>query len=543
MQTDAPHNEPATTAIDELEAHFHTLDELFVEPGVMEKWRRVWLGLQRPADTGDHKWARLQVQRLAAPLLAVAVPLLLLLLLCLVPTERAAPVGGFMDVTRDASSLPEPLDPVAPPEPLPVPELPDVTTAGADVPAGDIGGTASDPTPLPAQAPRGPILGGSTTIRSLPRLRGPYSSRPGPDGPGPVGAGGDDAVLRALRWLKLHQEPDGCWRSGSGGGEAYGGGVPAAMTAFAVLAYLGHGETPVSAEFGGTVEQALRWLVVHQQPDGRFEGSDPHAYAQPIAAYALCEAFTMTRIPLLKDAAGRAVQVLLDGQQASGGWTYNCARPADPRNDLSYGGWCVQALKAALMAGLDRSGVDDALKRAVRGVQANASPAGGFGYTAPGEGRLTGVGVLCLQILGQGRDPTVRNGLRWLRGHAACRWEPQPGRPLYYWYYETQAFFQEGGEAWKQWDRQFAAQLCRNQQVLPDALPGPRGRAVAVGYWETIGADESYGRVYNTALCALMLEVYYRILPSYKDTQEAQDPDWHRRRDLPVTFSVGSVDA
>ena len=45
--------------------------------------------------------------------------------------------------------------------------------------------------------------------------------------------------MRGLRWLVKHQnDADGSWSTAG-----------AAMTGFAILSFLGHGETPTSAEF------------------------------------------------------------------------------------------------------------------------------------------------------------------------------------------------------------------------------------------------------------------------------------------------------
>ena len=78
------------------------------------------------------------------------------------------------------------------------------------------------------------------------------------------------------------------------------------MTGYALLTYLAHGETPASPEFGETVEKAIRFLVDSQEPSGRFRGRDGHDYTHPIATYALCEAYGLTKVPMLKEAAEKA---------------------------------------------------------------------------------------------------------------------------------------------------------------------------------------------------------------------------------------------
>jgi hypothetical protein len=74
----------------------------------------------------------------------------------------------------------------------------------------------------------------------------------------------EDAVVRGLRWLVKTQNADGSW--GKGGASPF----VSAMTGFAILSFLGHGETPVSAEFGPIVKKALDWVMENgQKNNGR----------------------------------------------------------------------------------------------------------------------------------------------------------------------------------------------------------------------------------------------------------------------------------
>ena len=118
----------------------------------------------------------------------------------------------------------------------------------------------------------------------------------------------EGAVLRALRWLKKHQEADGCWRLESGGGNPQVGAAPA-MTGLALLAFLAHGDTPAGEEFGATVKSAIRWLVEKQDATGHFAGRDPHDYSHPIATYALAEADSSEAAEML-DVARAEIEAL-----------------------------------------------------------------------------------------------------------------------------------------------------------------------------------------------------------------------------------------
>jgi len=306
------------------------------------------------------------------------------------------------------------------------------------------------------------------------------------------------------------QNEDGSWSGDAGGYQSPGGHAtsryPTAMTAFALLAFLGDGRTPENTkEFGAVVDRGLKWLLAGQREDGRFKHSDGHRYSLPIATIVLCEAYALTGDEVLKEAAVRSAQVVLDGANEDGGWNYNCDRSG--RNDTSYSGWCAQAVIAARDAEIPVKGIELACLKAIRGFKTNSARNGGFSYVGGDDStRLTGVGVSCLQRLGRMGCAEVKRGLEWIHQNVNTNWEQQPKRPLYYWYYETQANFQSGGDSWKAWNKRLMPKLVDHQTVIKDG--GFDGKDI--GYWKSIGYSENYGYVYNTALCTMMLEVYYR---------------------------------
>jgi hypothetical protein len=134
---------------------------------------------------------------------------------------------------------------------------------------------------------------------------------------------------------------------------------------------------------------------------------------------------------------------------------------------------------------------------------------------------MTAVAVLCLQLSGHALDAETHAGVGALR-NLEFQWqggEPQkPDQrgtgawPLYAWYYITQARFHQGGKTWMGWNRQFASALCNAQNADGSWCPPPNS------------AEAPYGPVYCTTLSTLMLEVYYRFLPTYKpiEVQKAE---------------------
>lgn len=492
----------------------HSFMEIFDELSFREKWRRVFRGLRQAPDTGEYKFAKLQIVRLSAPASAVIVPTLGVLLIAVLAAV-APPALRQMEVQildpTEAPELDEKLEeePPEPPEPMEMEFTPDMTMSDVPTP-----GPPEDFSPQPAEFDTVAI------IKSPVIMRGIYGSRnPGSRGSALARYGGgnwtEGAVLRALRWLKKNQNSDGSWNQ-----------VKPAMTGFALLTFLAHGETPASVEFGETVEKAIRFLVEAQDAGGRFTGRDGHDYTHPIATYALCEAYGLTKVPMLKGAAEKAVDVLIAGQHPNGGYNYNLNNNNPTRNDSTYMSWCCQAVKAAEMAGLENAGLTECLERSVDGWKVNLrgdAIGATIGYTGPGNSGLLGAAVLCMQLLGAGGDPLTKGGMINLQ-KATYNWEGGGTyNQLYYWYYITQAMFHTGGEIWTAWNRKFAPVLVKNQTIIPKGIMGPSGEMVDIGYWApdrgVSGHTDSEGKVMNTCLCTLQLEVYYRYLPTFRQPE------------------------
>jgi hypothetical protein len=328
----------------------------------------------------------------------------------------------------------------------------------------------------------------------------------------------EQAVVNALAWLQSQQKPDGTW------------GTPKyqeAFTGLALLCYLGHGETPQgSFHFGATVNSAINVLVNEgASHECRFTGEDSFAgieaaYQHAICTYALCEAYTMTRDDRIAPMVKQAVEYILRGQRSDGGWAYSYDVSGDtrvkPKSDTSVSGWQIQALKAAYLTGLP--GIQDIVRPVLNDAMKNLDRVfnyknGSFGYRKSGDRdySLTGVGVLA-KLMWLGRpDASVRDGLvniqsRELKYDGA-------GCNLYAWYYDTQACYQAQGDSWDWWKERFQEQLTARQSPDGSWLPtGGWGEAFRDG--NQAGGD---GALYRTTLCCLMLEVFYRYLPTSQE--------------------------
>lgn len=502
--------------------------EIFDQPSFREQVRRVLDGLKMPKDSGEYRFAIFQVQRLWAPVSAVVLPCVLVLLLTVMGGMTEA--NKVYEVKTVEAKEPEKLEeikeieePIVPEDVVEPVDVPDSTSIGAGDEAGPPSQVVGDFSPVPS------TIDTVALTKSPIVMRGIYAARSGSArGSALAGHGGggstEIAVYRALRWLKKNQDSDGKWTAASGGGPGYGGACTPAMTGLALLTFLAHGETPASDEFGPTVERAMKWLVENQTSDGLFKESDGNGYSLPIATYALCEAYTMTKVPMLKDAAVKSLKLIVAGQTSRGLWDYNCKKTE--RNDLSFGGWCVQAVKAGLVAGLEGevSGLKECARNAIGGLRAHHG-AGGFDYSGPGRSKvLSGTGALCMQLLGASKDAAVEDTLKGELNTAVCDWTKGGSNPLYTWYYTTQAKFHASGPIWDGWNRQFKGQLTTNQVVITKAIEDAKGKLQDIGYWQTPPGSSEHctAYVYNTTLCALMLEVYYRHLPSFKTPDDVE---------------------
>ena len=316
----------------------------------------------------------------------------------------------------------------------------------------------------------------------------------------------EDAIIRGLDWLKANQAEDGSW----GAKDKKADGTPTTMdknaaTAMALLCYLGHCELQDSPKYGATVHKAIEFLTSDANPpeDANIKNGNRGSYSHPIRTYALCEAFTMTKIKKLEGYAKRAAEFVIKGQNESGGWAYGYGKGPTAHTDLSVTGWNIQALKAAALTGLYIDGLDEAMDKAIEYTKRCQDKTGKFAYKegSGGKASLTGTGVLCLQIWKNASSEEATKGLEWIIANLDKTWETVN---VYEWYYHAQACFQATGVSggrkyWKEWNKDF-------QKIV-------LGAQASDGHWPHGGHYHGDTDLYRTTMTILMLEVYYRYAP------------------------------
>ena len=549
--------------IDESERAYREMQKLFEELSFRERWRRMMAGLKMPKDSGEYKFARLQLQRLSGPAVAIAVPLITVIILLLLPRrEIPPPVTAAVEIVEPPEDIPLEEPPEEPPEP---PDMLEPQDSDVDGPVGDI-----TPVEQPADFSNEPVSAKPAEMTTVANVKSPIvmpgimaSRNPGQRGRalGKWGAGGGDAtVMRALRWLKTKQNTDGSWGTS--------GTFKTALTGMAVLVYLAHNETPApDTEFGPTSERGIKYLVESLGSGEYFREKDGNNYSHPIGVYALGEAYAMTKNPLVKSAVERAVQPIIRGQNAANGWEYGMRQTA--RTDNSYSGWCAQAIKAVHASGAQAPGLDECYEKAKHAFDSVYRGDGQFMYQSENGGNPNGhpgetpIATLCMQLLEQYNDQKVKAAMRFMDSctYDFEHWDQQPWgagsnpSPVYYWYYLTQAKFQEGGATFAAWNKMFLPELQKRQQILKgengeSGYQDLTGKYRDIGWWDSPSQGEAYRqnsgglpctfynngaavqgstsldcRIMDTCLCALQLMVYYRFLPASQAVDASAHPE------------------
>ncbi|NQT88759.1 DnaJ domain-containing protein, partial [bacterium] len=352
-------------------------------------------------------------------------------------------------------------------------------------------------------------------------------------GGGPT-KGSETAVEAGLLWLAGAQLHTGEWRADRKLAEWARPG----LTGMAILTFQGAGYTHQRGKYTRTLRPAIAYLKRRQDTQGCIalkRPDDPkrrwggYMYCHAIATLGLVEAYGMTKDPLLRESAERAIDFIIQTQNATGGWRYY-AHSTD--GDSSISGWMVMALHSAELAGIEvPKKTWDGARKFFNTVTNKEK-----GYTVyidgmpPSSPALVAVGLLVHQYLGLERDdPYIK-----LAGAAINAFPPKwvpldakgdrmtidnlpnlhPGaNSFYFWYYANLALHQRRGDAWEKWHPQVRDTLVKSQvREGKDA-----------GSWPPLSrwAARS-GRVYSTAMGVLALEVYYRYSPMYREVVDKQ---------------------
>lgn len=340
------------------------------------------------------------------------------------------------------------------------------------------------------------------------------------------------AVARALRWLALHQLPNGAWTfnhaivcRGQGGCdgvcEPSRAGAVNAATALGVLPFLGAGQTHMDGVHKDNVRAALTFLIRNGKP--KMMGGLPcldyseaggNMYSHGLVAIALCEAYAMTNDPVLMAPAQQALNFTIYAQDPrTGGWRYGVREAGD----TSVTGWHVMALKSGHLGHLivppgTVVGINNFLNLV------SADEGASYRYTAenPGTGARTPcqpIGLLCRMYTGWDKThPSIVKGAQQLAEFGVHKTD------IYYNYYAAQVLRHFGGAQWDKFNTELRDWLVSEQVTT--------GHPEGSWHWPDSvrhrGPHEG-GRLCSTAFATMILEVYYRHMPLYADSAAEDD--------------------
>ena len=307
------------------------------------------------------------------------------------------------------------------------------------------------------------------------------------------------AVERGLRWVAARAQPDGSLVRTP----AYAGNV--AVTSLCGLALAAGGHLPSGGEHAATVGAAVNYVLDRAEPGGLIAGPNGRGngpmYGHGFAVLFLAELDGETGDRDLRPTLAAAVRLIVDSQNAAGGWRYT---PGTEEADVSVTVCQVAALRAARNAGYAVPGAT--IDRAVGYLRSCRNPAdGGFFYRTVqrdhSEFARSAAAVSALQAAGVYAGDDLDRGLAYLtRFRPDGTRRPDPAYFHYGHYYASLAFWQAGGDRRGRWFPAVRDDLVRRQKRLAD-----------MGYW----ADRNVCDEYATAMTLLALQVPAERLPFF----------------------------
>lgn len=305
------------------------------------------------------------------------------------------------------------------------------------------------------------------------------------------------AIREASDWLVTQQHAE----SGSfGTGPEYAGNV--GVTALVGMAFLSGGSTPTSGPYRVTVEKLTGYLLDCAGPNGYLVEPEPKLqgpmYGHGFATMYLAEVLGMSPHPELPGATRRAVSLIINTQNADGGWRY---LPQASDADVSVTACQLMALRAARNAGLvvPRSTIE----RATSYLRRCQNVDGGFRYrlldAAESRYPRSAACISALYSAGLRDDPALRTGAAYLLRYLPDQPGARDAQYHYYGvYYGAQAAWQIGGEHWERWYQAGREELLRTRQ--PNAG------------W----SDPWVGDDYATAMALIALQLPYGYVPIFE---------------------------
>ena len=301
------------------------------------------------------------------------------------------------------------------------------------------------------------------------------------------------AVDSGLNFLAQRQNDDGSMGTG-------GWGRNVAICSLGGMAFMASGSTPERGPFGTRVGKCLDFILANTGDEGFINVPDTTShgpmYGHGFGTLFLAECYGMTMRSDIREKLAKAVNLIVDTQNAEGGWRY---QPQRRDADISVTICQVMALRAARNAGLHVP--HETIDRCIDYVKRSQNADGGFMYMIQGGTSLfprSAAGVVALYSAGIYEGPEIEKGLAYVmeslpRGNALSR----DTHYFYGHYYAVQAMWHAGGNFWRRWYPAIRDELLAKQRED--------------GSWM-----DSIGQEYGTAMACIILQMPNNYLPIFQ---------------------------
>ncbi|MFK7742349.1 MAG: hypothetical protein AB8H80_18695, partial [Planctomycetota bacterium] len=242
------------------------------------------------------------------------------------------------------------------------------------------------------------------------------------------------AVARGHEWLAAKQKPNGCWSELVG----YKFNTDydttdrrpqphVGVTALALMSFLAGGHLPDRGRYGDVLDRGLDFVLSSAQDDGQLQKHGTRMYSHAFATLFLAEVYGMVDREDVKRVLQRSVDLIVDSQNAEGGWRY---QPFARQSDMSITVCQVLALRSARNVGIHvplstiRNAQNYVYRSAVRTNDrsyryrthgAYGDQGGSFRYQNREHTRatfpLTAAGITTLYAAGEYDSPIIRDAL------------------------------------------------------------------------------------------------------------------------------------
>lgn len=336
----------------------------------------------------------------------------------------------------------------------------------------------------------------------------------------------EKSVERGLEYLASQQDSAGYWAQDVGfklntsynvtkGNRGHVG-----VSALAMMSFLAGGHVPDRGKYGKNLRVGLNYLLRCVKENGYVQDNGSRMYSHAFATLLFAEIYGMTRRRDVRDALQRAITVIVDSQNAEGGWRYQLfAR----ESDMSITVCQVMALRSARNVGItvpistitraQNYVVQSSVQGRGRGGgmpfnRGGINSGGAFRYQLRPQSRatfpLTAAGVTTLYASGNYESSLIDPALEYLRSQMPMFNQYYGGRNGHYFfyyghYYAVQAFFVAGGSHWRNYFGTMKRELLDSQRLD--------------GSWPCVTGP---GQVFSTAVATLILQIPYQYLPIFQ---------------------------